>query len=235
VPFFDPIGLDLKTLFSDRHMFTSREAWRTAGFRVLDRSDNRKIMVAGHPSVPGILFKKYSTATTSKDQREHYAHRVEGADRLRTFVDKRLLKHVAVPHKWIFELPHVHSYRGPSYILAVEQFGLLTDAQTRAAYHSIDPDILRDLCTVLFHFRGMDSSSQNVPIRMDGRIALIDTEHWDRSNNKSYLRQIGPHLSSDRWKLAKTIFDRLGWAGSSFKGTSKLFEEEDTSSGSSSY
>jgi len=87
---------------------------------------------------------------------------------------------------------------------------------------------------VLFHFRGMDSSSQNVPILMDGRIAFIDTEHWDRSNNKSYLRQIGAHLSSDRRKLAKTIFDRLEEGGTPFKGISKLFEEEDTSSGSSS-
>jgi hypothetical protein len=83
----------------------------------------------------------------------------------------------------------------------------------------------------------MDSSIQNVPIVADGRVAFIDTEHWDRSNNKPYLRQISAYLSTDRRKLAKKIFDQLEAGKDASHSTSKIFEDEedeDTSSGSSS-
>jgi hypothetical protein len=228
----DLVDGDLKKLFRDRHMFSSRETWRAAGFRVLDRSVSGKIMVAGHPLVPGLLFKKYSEATSQKDQLANYRRRVEGADRLRTFVDKQLLRHVVVPRKQLFELSHLRFHRNPTYILVVEQLDLLSDAQTRAAYYGIDPSVLRDLCTMLFHFRGMDSSPQNVPITVDGRIAFIDTEHWDRGNHKSYLHQVGAHLSADLRKLAKTIFDQLD--GTRFGNVRRVFDEEDTSSSLSS-
>jgi hypothetical protein len=227
--------LDLKILFCDVHMFVSRRAWSTAGFRVSERADSGKIMVAAHPSVPGLLFKKYCDDMSQKDQGANYRRRIEGADRLRAFVDKRLLRHVVVPRKRLLELPHPFSRRDPSHILVVERLDLQSDEQTRAAYYGIDPDILQELCVVLFHFRGMDSSSKNVPFVADGRVAFIDTEHWDRASNKAYLHQVGEHLSADRRKLAKKIFDQLkDGADGSFEGGSKCFYEEDTSSASSS-
>lgn len=225
-------ALSLKTLFCDDRMFTSRQAWGAAGFRVLDRSDNRKIMVASHPSVSGFLFKKYSDAMGQKDQLANYNRRVAGADQLRDLVNNRSLLHVAVPRKQIIKLPYPRSY-----ILVVEQFNLLNDEQTRAAYRDIDPGILRELCLVLFHFRGMDSSAKNIPITADGRIAFIDTEHWDRGSNKDYLYQISSYLSADRRKLAGKIFDQLDdgeeHRRSRIEGGVKFFDDEDTSSSSS--
>ena len=120
-------------------------------------------------------------------------------------------------------------------MLVVERLDLLSDEQTRAAYYDIDPNILQELCAVLFHFRGMDSSAKNVPFVTDGRVAFIDTEHWDRASSKAYLHQVGEHLSADRRKRAKKIFDRLkDGADGPFEGGNKCFDEEDTSSASSS-
>jgi hypothetical protein len=236
LPFVDPAALDLKALFSDKHMFVSRRSWSAMGFQVLDRADNGKIMVAAHPSAPGLLFKKYCDDKSLKDQRANYKRRVEGADRLRSFVDKQFLRHVAVPRKQLLELPRPFSRR--AYILVVERLDLLNDEQTRAVYHDLDPDILRELSVVLFHFRGMDSNAKNVPLIADGRVAFIDTEHWDRDNNKIYLHQLRAHLSIDRCELSKTIFDQLEKSrGILFKETaavSKRFDGEDTSSVSSS-
>jgi hypothetical protein len=231
----DLAALDLKTLFCDERMFVSRRAWSAAGFRVSERADNGKIMVAAHPSVPGLLFKKYNDDTAQRDQEANYRRRIEGAGRLRAFVDRHLLRRVIIPRKRLLELPHPFSRRDPSHILVVERLDLLSDEQTRAAYYGIDPGILQELCVVLFHFRGMDSSAKNVPFVTDGRIAFIDTEHWDRASNKAYLHQVGEHLSVDRRKLAKKIFDRLkDGADGPFEGGSKCFDEEDTSSASSS-
>ena len=205
--FDDPGRLDLGALFRDEDMFDSRRSWSNAGFRVIDRSNNGKIMVARHPSVQGLLFKKYASDIDEKDQTNNYKRRLEGANRLRAFADARRLSHIVVPHKWILELPRPFS-RG-SHVLVAEQLDLLSDDQTKASYRRIDPNVLGDLCVVLFNFRGMDSIAKNIPFVADGRIGLIDTEHWDRSTSKPYLHRVGEYLTKDRKALAKKIFGQL--------------------------
>ena len=207
MPFDDPGRLDLGVLFRDEDMFDSRRSWSDAGFRVIDRSNNGKIMVASHPSVQGLLFKKYTRDIAEKDQTKNFERRLEGADRLRSFAEARRLSHIVVPHKWILELPRPFS-RG-SHVLLAEQLDLLSDDQTKAAYRRIDPNVLGELCVVLFHFRGMDSIAKNIPFVADGRIGFIDTEHWDRSTSKPYLHRVGEHLSKDRKTLAKKILGQL--------------------------
>ncbi len=196
----------VKTLFRDERMFVSRQTWGSAGFKVFNRLADGKIMVASHPLAPGVLFKKYSAEIGHREQRENYLRRVEGADRLRTFVDKHDLQHVVVPRKQFLELP---ARRDSMPILVVERLDLWSTDRTQSAYYDIDPDILRELCLVLFNFRGLDSSAKNIPFVPGGRIAFIDTEHWDRSSRKPYLRHLGEYLREDRRRLAKLIFDRL--------------------------
>lgn len=236
--FDDPAALDLKALFRDSDMFDSRRSWSAAGFRVVERPNNGKIMVASHPSVQGLLFKKYTNDNSQRDQTKNYERRVEGANRLRAFSDKRRLLHVAVPRKWLLELPRPFSRKEPSYVLVVEKLDLLSDEQTKVTYQGIDTETLTELCTVLFHFRGMDSNAKNIPFGADGKIAFIDTEHWDRGSSKSYLHHVGEYLSAPRRKLAKKIFGQLedgedvDVAGVGSVGD--FDDEEDTSSSSSS-
>ena len=205
--FDDPARLDLSALFRDEDMFDSRRSWSNAGFRVIERSNNGKIMVARHPSVQGLLFKKYTSDIDEKDQTKNYERRLEGANRLRAFADSRRLGSIVVPRKWILELPRPFS-RG-SHVLVAEQLDLLSDDQTKAAYRRIDPTVLGALCFMLFQFRGMDSIAKNLPFVADGRIGFIDTEHWDRSTSKPYLHRVGEYLSKDRKALAKKIFGQL--------------------------
>lgn len=238
----DPTSIDLSALFRDPRMFESRHAWRDAGFSVVDRSNNGKIMVASHSSVPGLLFKKYTTDISQSDQTKNYERRVEGAKRLRSFADSKHLRHVVIPHKWLLELPR--PFR-KEHVLVVERFDLMSDDQTKAAFYRIDPTILMDLCAMLHQFRGMDSNAKNVPFVVDGRIAFIDTEHWDRSTRKSYLHHLGDYLSGDRRKMAKKFFRQIDdGADVSIGGfddeedtsdsSGDFDEEEDTSSSSSS-
>jgi len=237
--FADPTKLDLGALFRDEDMFESRRAWSLAGFHVIERSNNGKIMVARHPSVQGLLFKKYTSDIDEKDQTKNYKRRLEGANRLRAFADDRNLAHVVVPLKWILDLPRVFSRHETAHVLVVEQLDLLSESQTRDAYQRIDPHVLADLCVVLFRFRGMDSIAKNLPFVSDGRIGFIDTEHWDRSTSKPYLHRISEHLSKDRQRLADKIFGQLEDGDrvdvGSFVGAGATFAaEEDTSSSGSS-
>jgi hypothetical protein len=213
---------------------------------VLDRANDGKIMVACHPSVQGLLFKKYASDDSSQsDQLKNYERRVEGAKRLRDFVDKRHLARVVVPRKRLLELPRAFSRKGSSHVLVVEQLDLLGDEQTKASYYRIDPETLKELCTVLFHFRGMDSNAKNIPFVAGGRIAFIDTEHWDRGSSKSYLHHVGGHMTVDRRKLAKKIFGQLedgederldlgDFGDEDTSDSTDFIDEEDTSSSSSS-
>jgi hypothetical protein len=196
-----PASLDLRGLFRDPDMFDSRSNVTAAGFKVLNKG---KIMVFCHPSVRGLLFKKYTTAVSQKDQRKNYECRLEGSIRLRAFVVGRGLSRIIVPRKWIVELPQEVSRRDT--LLVVEQLELLGSEQTVAAYQRIDAGLLRELCTVLFNFRGMDSNANNLPFLTGSRIGLVDTEHWDRGTRKDYLHHVGEHMSAESRKTAKKLF-----------------------------
>jgi hypothetical protein len=211
---FDPRSLDLEELFVDPDMFESRDAFRDAGFEVFKRSSDNTIMVASHPSAKGYLFKKYYDKISLKEQLENYEQRLEGVRRLKALIDAQHLEHIAVPKKWLYELPsEFASHKHASYVLIVERFSLLDDKETKRAYARIDKDVLRELCIVCFAFTGLDSSAGNVPFTEDGQIAFIDTEHWERhskrENKKPYLRHIHKYLSEERMSFANKIFEEL--------------------------
>jgi hypothetical protein len=232
MPLADLASNDLAALFREPEMFESRRAWGSAGFRVLGTSG--KIMVAAHPAARGLLFKKYSSDVDERDQLHNFERRVEGADKLRAFVAEKRLGHIVVPRKHIVELRRPFKR---SHVLVVEHLDLVADDQTKAAYRRIAPEVLRDLCVVLFRFRGMDSIAKNLPFTTDGRIGLVDTEHWDRSTSKPYLHRVGEYLPRDRRSLAKKILAQLEDDGDADVGSVAAGDfdaEEDTSESTSS-
>lgn len=211
---FNPASLDLKRLFADPEMFDSRSDFRAAGFDVFERSKEEKIMVATHKAAPEYVFKKYSKDRPLEEQLEKYEQRIEGARRVKALIDARQLQHVVVPQKALIELPkEFGSRRESSYIVIAERLELVDNDKSKRAYGHIDKDVLKDLCTVLYVFPGLDSVVDNLPFTKDGKIALIDTEHWERrqkrweKSDRPELRHL--HLSDDRMKYAKKVFKKL--------------------------
>lgn len=209
----DPTTLDLDRLFRDRHMFDTADHWRDAGFKLLRASEN-KICVAAHSSVDGLLFKKYVDAGKRRDpanQLANYERRVAGARRLRALIDDRQLRHVVVPRKWILPLPS--RFGRDAHVLVVERFDLLDEGEIERQYRGIAEEVLRELCAVLHVFRGLDSTVKNMPFTERGQVAFVDTEHWDRHlgdrSGRTFLKYVGDYLSSDRWKLARKLRDKL--------------------------
>lgn len=204
----------LQRLFRDPGMFVSRDAWRSADFEVLKRSNPRAVMVGKHERAKDYLFKKYSDDVALDDQYANYARRVEGARRFRALIAEKQLRHILVPHKWLYELPREFSSKPsyvPSYVLVVDRLKILSNDKSRHAYKHIDEEVLRDLCVVLNTFRGLDFAVKNMPFTKGGQIAFIDTEHWEVGSARGPCPdRLSEYLSGERFSRATEIFEKLG-------------------------
>jgi hypothetical protein len=212
-----PLQKKLKTLFKfgNDGMFRSRKHLRQAGFQVLNRI-HRGLMVASHPSLKQYLIKKFQNKISQKDQLNNYLSRINGARALRAFTEVNNLKHIVVPQKWLYRLPKRYSNpetKERSYILIVEKIDICSggedfDGEVARRYHNIDLEVLREICVILYYFRGLDSRLHNLPFTHLGKIAFIDTERWERERQE-FLANILPFLSYDRQAFALGVLQEL--------------------------
>ena len=216
MPYFDPTALNLDRLFHDRGMFDSADDWQSAGFKIV-RAHETRMLVAGHKSVPDILFKKYPKKSdkTWDEQLKNYERRIEGIRRIKAVIEAHQLRHVVAPQKWLLQLPARFSSHGRlSYILAVERCDILDKERSAQRYRDLSEDVLKDLVTVLFHFGGYDSSVKNVPVTKDDKVAFIDTDRWkqpkqEKLKERKYMKYLSEILPSKRLKFAANVWDNL--------------------------
>lgn len=205
-----PLQKDLQKLFTEKKMFRSPNALRNAGFNVHLRV-HREMMVSSHSSLKNYLFKKFQNSTPNDEQIENYVARVNGARALEAFIERNQLKRIEVPKKWIYPLPDMFLdpvTKEKTYILIVELMPIYSDSEVTERYYDMNLELLRELCFVVFHFRGLDSIIANMPITRNQTIAFIDTERWNY-NRKDYLLYAMSYLSSDRQEYARSVFREL--------------------------
>jgi hypothetical protein len=198
-------------MFDDPDMFTSRKAWRRAGFDVLDPAKETECMVASHLSMPGKLFKKYANSVDPKEQRENFATRLAGSFAVAELTARERLAHITVPRKQLDELPRNFWLDGkPMHVLVVDRMDVIGRDATVELFHDIAEPVLRELLRVLVRYKGLDSNAKNIQFTRDGKIAFLDLEHWDRRDrDRVKLKSIGEYLSKRGRKLAKRILDEL--------------------------
>jgi hypothetical protein len=198
-----PIVDQLGELFEDPKMFGSFRRFGEAGFRLVDHPPH-KIMIGRHKRAKGYLFKKYNNDKDDDDQLRNYMHRIEGARCMRTFIAERGFTSVVAPKKWLYELPS----RFPSrYLLVVEKMDIVPALDNVRRYARIKEDQLRELATMLYYFRGLNSWIANLPYTDEGQIAFIDTERWH--HDKELLRKIGDSLPFNQKTEARAVFKDL--------------------------
>lgn len=198
-----PIFPLLDDLFTDPKMFRSFDRFSSAGFSLVDHAPY-KIMTGSHKRAKGYLFKKYNNDKPGKKQLLNYMHRIEGARLIRTFIAEHGFSHVAAPMKWLYELPPSFPER---YLVVAEKLRLVSRSDTESAYDSIGKAQMHELATILYYFRGLNSTSSNLPFTEDDKIAFIDTERWH--HDKDFLHKVGDRISGDRLKQAKAVFKDL--------------------------
>lgn len=198
-----PILSLMGDLFTDPKMFDSFDRFRKAGFDLVDHSEN-KIMSGSHKRAKGYLFKKYNNDKPGKKQLRNYMHRVEGAKLIKNFIAEHGFSRVVAPGKWLYELPSSFPER---YLIVAEKLDLVSRSETERAYDRIGKEQMHELATILYYFRGLNSTAANLPYTEDGKIAFIDTERWH--HDKDLLRKVGDRLSGDRKKQAEAVFKEL--------------------------
>lgn len=205
----------LINLFQNRKMFKTSKHLQKEGFKVMKRV-HRNLMIASHPLIPGYLFKKFQEGVPIADQLDNYLKRIQGANALRDFIAKNHLKHIVVPQKWLYELPELFSHPitgEKNYILIVEKMDICPGGKDRNGevakrYLSIDNEILREICTVVYTFRGLDSMLHNLPFTYQNKIAFIDTEKWSEKRS-GFLKDILPFLSQRKRVYALKFLHEL--------------------------
>ena len=211
-----PNAIDLDRLFHRWPDFESAKDWRQAGFEIL-RDKEDKILVLSHKSAKRYLFKKYGSDDwrSPREQLEKYQSRVTWAALLRSHIINNGLRHVVVPQKWLCTLPAESGSKGKSpHVVVVERHRILDADESAACYRRIDAEVVRELCTILFAFRGLDFKIRNVPFTRDGKIAFIDTESLKPSSKKlrtrknCYQKYIDTMLSKHR-RLAEDVWNEL--------------------------
>jgi len=146
--------------------------------------------------------------------------RISGARALRKFIAKNRLKNIVVPKKWLYQLSD--QYTDPitgekSYLLIVEDMSLanyLSDSRKNEAiiekrFKEMDDKTLKELCTIFYFFRGLDTSPRNFIVAGKKKIALIDTEHWDDWNREGFLKHIMPYLDERQQNYALEVIEEF--------------------------
>lgn len=198
-----PIWPLMGELFDDPRMFKSYSRFKKAGFSLVDHAPH-KIMTGSHKRARGYLFKKYDDDKPGEKQIRNYMRRVEGSRLLRTFIAEHGFTRVVAPRKWLYELPSSFPER---YLVVAEKVDLVSRGATDRAYARIGKEQTRELATVLYYFRGLNSTAANLPYTKGGEIAFIDTERWHHA--KDYLHRVGDRLAGDRRALADEVYEDL--------------------------
>lgn len=202
-----PVLSLMSELFTDPKMFGSFDRFKSASFDLIDHSEN-KILSGSHKRAKGYLFKKYNDDKPGEKQLRNYMHRLEGARLIRTFIAEHGFSRVVAPRKWLYELPPSFPAR---YLVVAEKLDLASKSDTERSYDRIGKEQMHELATILYYFRGLNSTASNLPFAKDGRIAFIDTERWH--HDKDLLHKVGDRVSGDRRKQAESVFKELRGKG----------------------
>ena len=210
-----PLQDRLNALFENPNMFESNEHLQQAGFLPFNRT-TKPLMVASHPAIKKYLIKKFKDKVTQSKQLSNYLMRISCARALREFIRLNNLQHIVMPKKWLYRLPKRFSDSKTgkrTYVLIVEDMDICSggddpNGEVARRYYNMDFDTLRELCIVLHHFRGLDSSLRNMPFTNQNTIAFVDTEHWS-DEKRELLRHTKHYLSEDRLEYALAVFGEL--------------------------
>lgn len=203
LPKTHPLHAQLEGLFTNPEMFKSPLKFRKAGFTVIP--GHKQLMVGGHPSLPGYLFKKFPDSRPQDKQLRNFIQRIDGSKVLRTSIKAHNFKHLVVPRKWLYKLPE--SFPN-SYILIVERMDICTPEEVENQYRLIQKDVLMELCTILHEVGGCDAYPRNQPFTRSGKIAFVDTEHVGHLK-QGFFKHIVPALNEPMQKYAISLWKQL--------------------------
>lgn len=191
IPEEHPLKKKLDRFFSRERVTFNKETLKNAGFSNWTPREATRLIVAKHPEFPGYIFKLFLDVQRyhhSRPEWELFSLRVIGANLIREEIAKQGWEDLfKVPKKWIYALPQYpkppKGYLPKYFVIVEEDMELLSDDQNRTKWKSdeVTFEQLSCLYHILAKYKLVDCTKiDNVPFSIDGRIAFIDTQSFNR-------------------------------------------------------
>lgn len=200
----------LDAIFSKKRLLLSRKFMKHAGFDVL-KHPQRDIVVAKHPELKGYLVKAYLD-NKKIDEWKWWKKRIDGVRQVQECIDRYNFNAIMkTPKKWIYPLPSEPSppdfpgIKRKNFILVVEDMNILSRKENLQAYrNNMTTPLLDALFIVLTENLLVDSIyAPNIPFCRDGKIAFLDTEHFNNTTRPMKLMKMMRYLNPEMrsyWK-----------------------------------
>jgi hypothetical protein len=212
LPEDSPILPVLDALFANR-VTLDLNTLTDAGFEIISSRPRSFVQVARHSALPGYVFKIYLDSLHEvKDNIPGWkwlVYRCKGAEKIRKLIIKNNLTHVAVPRKWIYQLPE-YPLVPPGYdqkptILIAEEMPILPDDINNAMWQTdLTKEHLKEIYFIISRASSVRPRPDNICFMADGRLALIDTEYSFKSPDLGTIRSfLRPDLLAYWDKLVK--------------------------------
>lgn len=206
-----PAKSALDLIFVKNRPTASHDAMKKAGFKFKMPRGSQRATVAKHSKLKNYLIKTYlDTQNTEYKEWKAWIGRIEGAKLIQASIDKHKYTHLMkTPRKWIYPLPPTPLVEGSpfrkNFILVVENMRILHYEENKLKYyHAVDAETLDALYVILTENRLIDSTYlDNIPFSKDGRIAFIDTEHYNNHERPLKLHRMTKYFSpemQDYWR-----------------------------------
>lgn len=208
-----PVKSVLDVLFKRNHPLLCLAAFESAGFKTYPRRKTSQTLCAKHPRLKGFLIKTFlDDQTEVTEEWIHWIRRIEGARQLRAWIESHGYEHFfKAPQKWIYAVPldphfpkHPH-FQTKRFLLVVEDMKILNSKENKKAWRTqVTEAHLNALYFALTENLLIDSLYiDNIPFSRDGRIAFVDTEHYNVKHISLLLSRLLPALSppmANHWR-----------------------------------
>lgn len=184
-----PLKDQVDQLFQRGRLIVNKESLEEAGFTNIRVRGIDNIFALRHVDVKGVMIKTYLDIQPRVDDWTPWLRRISGANHIRACIKNLGYEDLfVVPHKWIYPLPAnfapppLPDFVRKNFVLITQEIPILDRAANDKAYKTqVTKKILDALYNVLTQ-AGLNDSIyiHNIPFTKDGKIAIIDTEHFGK-------------------------------------------------------
>lgn len=189
-----PAKQKLDQICGSARVFADLDAMVAAGFEGAEPQHHTKIIVTRHPDLPGVVIKAYlDDQKYHEGEPEYYfwLKRVEGARRIQATITENNYGHLLkVPRKWIYQLPASPEPKpkvlAKHFILVEDDMQIVSKKKNQKLWNKrANEELLTALKVVMLKDRFHDCAKpDNCPFSIDGRVALVDTQSFDKRKVK---------------------------------------------------
>lgn len=185
IPSNSPAKIFLDKIFGKKHLTYSKDSLEKAGFKCSKNPKWNNIIIAKHPGLSGYVLKLFTDDQPEVNELENFLRRIEGSKIVNEAIEKLgYQKFFKTPRKWIYSLPETDDVaeNPKKFILVAQDMRILSTTKNNKRWrsaHAVTPKKLEMLYNILEETGLHDSVYiDNIPFSTDGKIAFIDTEHY---------------------------------------------------------